>query len=75
MRGLGISLAAKGAEDPNMLPEAIKSLEQFVGKAPDTDTRKVEAAQMVEELKGTIKELANKPQPQDRGRAPQRRRP
>jgi tetratricopeptide (TPR) repeat protein len=74
MRGLGISLAAKGAEDPNMLPEAIKTLEQFVAKAPETDTRKQEAALMVEELKGTIKELANKPQPtQQRGN--QRRRP
>ena len=73
MRGLGISLAAKGAEDPNMLPEAIKSLEQFVAKAPDTDTRKPEAAQMVEELKGTIKELANKPQAQPQNRNPRRR--
>ena len=75
MRGLGISLAAKGAEDPNMLPEAIKSLEQFVAKAPDTDTRKQEAAQMAEELKGTIKELANKPQPVQPQRGNQRRRP
>lgn len=75
MRGLGISLAAKGAEDPNMLPEAIKSLEQFVAKAPAEDTRKQEAAQMVEELKGTIKELANKPQPQQQNRGTTRRRP
>jgi hypothetical protein len=73
MRGIGISLAAKGAEDPNTLPEAIKSLEQFVAKAPDTDTRKGEAAQMVEELKGTIKELANKPQPQQNRTNPRRR--
>jgi tetratricopeptide (TPR) repeat protein len=73
MRGLGISLAAKGAEDPEMLPEAIKSLEQFVSKAPETDTRKQEAAQMVEELKGTIKELANKPQPQQERRNTRRR--
>ncbi|HLL75599.1 MAG TPA: carboxypeptidase regulatory-like domain-containing protein [Pyrinomonadaceae bacterium] len=75
MRGLGISLAAKGAEDPEMLPEAIKSLEQFVAKSPDTDTRKQEAAMMVEELKGTIKELANKPQPTQPQRGNQRRRP
>jgi tetratricopeptide (TPR) repeat protein len=75
MRGLGISLAAKGAEDPDMLPEAIKSLEQFVAKSPDTDTRKQEAAMMVEELKGTIKELANKPQPTQPQRGNQRRRP
>lgn len=73
MRGLGISLAAKGAEDPNMLPEAIKSLEQFVAKAPDTDTRRPEAAMMVEELKGTIKELANKPQPTQPQRTNRRR--
>jgi tetratricopeptide (TPR) repeat protein len=73
MRGIGISLAAKGAEDPAMLPEAIKSLEQFVAKAPDTDTRKQEAAQMVEELKGTIKELANKPQAQPQNRNTRRR--
>ena len=58
-----------------MLPEAIKSLEQFVAKAPETDTRKQEAAQMVEELKGTIKELANKPQPAQPSRGNQRRRP
>ena len=73
MRGLGISLAAKGSEDPAVLPEAIKTLEQFVAKAPDTDTRKTEAAQMVEELKGTIKELANKPQAQPQNRNTRRR--
>lgn len=73
MRGLGISLAAKGAEDPNMLPEAIKTLEQFVAKSPDTDTRKQEATMMVEELKGTIKELANKPQPTQPNRGTRRR--
>jgi tetratricopeptide (TPR) repeat protein len=71
MRGLGISLAA--SDDPAMLPEAIKSLEQFVAKAPDTDTRKTEASQMVEELKGTIKELANKPQAQPQNRNTRRR--
>ena len=73
MRGLGISLAAQGSVDPNMLPEAIKSLEQFVAKAPDTDTRKQEAAQMVEELKGSIKEMANKPQPVQPQRGNRRR--
>ena len=75
MRGLGISLAAQGSVDPATLPEAIKTLEQFVAKAPDTDTRKQEAAQMVEELKGTIKELANKPQPAQPNRGNTRRRP
>lgn len=78
MRGLGISLITKGGgepADPQLLQEGIKSLEQFVSKAPDADTRKQEVAQMVEEVKGSIKELANKPQPTQPQRGNQRRRP
>ena len=78
MRGLGISLVTKGGgepPDPQLLQEGIKSLEQFVSKAPETDTRKQEVAQMVEEVKGSIKELANKPQPAQPQRGNQRRRP
>ena len=74
MRGLGISLAAKANEDPAALAEAVKMMEQFVEKAPADHKQRPEVAAMAEELRGSIKELANKPQAQDKGR-PARRKP
>ena len=74
MRGLGISLAAKANEDPSALPEAVKMMEQFVEKAPPDHKQRPEVLAMAEELRGSIKELSNKPQAQDKGR-PARKRP
>jgi tetratricopeptide (TPR) repeat protein len=74
MRGLGISLAAKANEDPKALAEAVRMMEQFVEKAPADHKQRPEVAAMAEELKGSIKELDNKPQAQEKAR-PARRRP
>jgi len=74
MRGLGISLAAKANEDPSALAEAVKMMEQFTEKAPADHKQRPEVAAMAEELRGSIKELTNKPAPQEKGR-PARRRP
>ena len=74
MRGLGISLAAKANDDPAALAEAVKMMEQFTEKAPADHKQRPEVAAMAEELRGSIKELSNKPQAQEKGR-PARRRP
>lgn len=71
--GLGISLAAKSAEDPAMVSEAKKTLEQFVSKAPDGYPRKNDAAEAVAYLEESLKsEASSKTQQQNRN---QRRRP
>lgn len=72
--GLGISLAAKSAEDPTMIAEAKKTLEQFVSKAPDGYPRKAEAAEAAVYLGESLKsEAASKAQQEKKGGNTRRR--
>jgi tetratricopeptide (TPR) repeat protein len=75
MFGLGISLAAKSAEDPTMVAEAKKTLEQFVSKVPDGYPRKADAAEAVAYLEESLKSEAASKAQQDKNRNNQRRRP
>lgn len=59
--GLGIALASKSAGgdmDANLVKEAHDTLMQYVSKAPDTNPRKQEAAEMVKYLDDTMKGMA-----------------
>lgn len=73
--GLGIALAAKSAEDPTMVAEAKKTLEQFVSKAPDGYPRKADAAEAVKYLDESLKSEAASKAQQDKKGGNTRRRP
>lgn len=75
--GLGIALASKAGDDPNMVKEAHDTLQQYVAKAPETSPRKQEAAEMVKYLDDTLKALAASGKAPEKGssRPAGRRRP
>jgi tetratricopeptide (TPR) repeat protein len=76
--GLGIALASKsgvGDSDPALVTQARDALKQFVSKAPDTNTRKQEATEMVTYLDQTLEGFKASKEAESKPKAPARRKP
>jgi tetratricopeptide (TPR) repeat protein len=76
--GLGIALASKsgvGDSDPALVSQARDALKQFVSKAPDTNTRKQEANEMVTYLDQTLEGFKASKEAESKPKAPARRKP
>jgi tetratricopeptide (TPR) repeat protein len=76
--GLGIALASKsgtGDSDPALVTQARDALKQFASKAPDTNPRKQEAAEMVTYLDQTLEGLKTSKEAESKPKAPVRRKP
>jgi tetratricopeptide (TPR) repeat protein len=76
--GLGIALASKSGlpdSDPALVAQARDALKQFVGKAPDTNPRKQEAAGMVTYLDQTLEGFKASKEAESKPKTPARRKP
>jgi tetratricopeptide (TPR) repeat protein len=73
--GLGIALAAKAGDDAKTVAEARDMIQQYVSKAPDTNSRKADATEMVKYLDETLKGMAASKDAESKPKTPARRKP